>query len=213
MTTRAEFLERLAKRLEAGLPESPIRPIRQIPNDPIGYSVDLGDPPARFVESAAAVGVEVVSATETTLADVAWGVVEELGVGSTVAVTGEQVLAPIADRLAEIVVADHEPASLSDVSLGVTGAAAGVALTGSIVLDSSIDGARVVSLLPEVHLAVLRRSDIVATPGSIFRRLGTPGHTLPSNLVFITGPSRSADIELQLTIGVHGPRRVIVVLI
>jgi L-lactate dehydrogenase complex protein LldG len=94
----------------------------------------------------------------------------------------------------------------AEADLGVTGAAFGVALTGSLLVDTRRAGGRTASLLPPLHIALVRAERIVATPGALLRALPKQPGGLPSNLVFITGPSRSADIELQLTLGVHGPR-------
>ena len=96
-----------------------------------------------------------------------------------------------------------DAATVATADLGITGARSGVALTGSIVVDADRAGGRTVSLLPPVHLALLHADAIVATPGEHWRELAGP---MPSNLVQITGPSRSADIELIITLGVHGPR-------
>jgi L-lactate dehydrogenase complex protein LldG len=69
--------------------------------------------------------------------------------------------------------------------------------------------------MPSTHVAVVRRSDIVLGMGEFFRRYRASadrdGALLPY-LVFITGPSRTADIELSLTLGVHGPGRLIAVI-
>jgi L-lactate dehydrogenase complex protein LldG len=91
--------------------------------------------------------------------------------------------------------------------LGVTGAAFGIAATGSVIVDAGRAGGRCVSLLPTVHLCLLPVSRLLPTMADLLRHLGDrmPGG-LPSNLVSITGPSRSADIELHMTLGVHGPR-------
>jgi L-lactate dehydrogenase complex protein LldG len=106
------------------------------------------------------------------------------------------------------------PSDVAGVDLGVTGAAYGIALTGSVVVAADRAGCRTASLLPPVHVAIVRVAKLLATPGELFRHLPQrfPGG-LPSNLVVITGPSRSADIELQLTLGVHGPRSLWVVLV
>ncbi len=96
-----------------------------------------------------------------------------------------------------------DAARAATADLGVTGARCGVALTGSIVVDARQAGGRTVSLLPPVHLALVHAETLVATPGEHWRTLEDP---MPSNLVQITGPSRSADIELIITLGVHGPR-------
>lgn len=99
------------------------------------------------------------------------------------------------------------PHTVASADLGITGARAGVALTGSLVVDSARAGGRTASLLPPVHLALVPRDAIVATPGDSWREFTAP---MPSNVVQITGPSRSADIELIITLGVHGPRSLIV---
>jgi L-lactate utilization protein LutC len=216
MTTRELFLARVTRRLEDGIPDNPLRPLLDVPSDPIDYTMDLTNLPGVFRTAAEAAGAEVIDTDEAALGAVLLGIIERIGSGATVALSDEMVCNSLAERLEDEGVRPApvlEPAPLSGVSLGVTGATAGVALTGSIIIDSSVPGARVVSLLPETHLVVLRRSDIVPTPGSFLRRLGSWQDALPSNLVLITGPSRSADIELQLTIGVHGPGRLVVALI
>lgn len=128
-----------------------------------------------------------------------------------VVLTDEPECAGIATFLAhrddiDVVPYDSAP-TVATADLGITGARAGVALTGSIVVDAGRAGGRTVSLLPPVHLALVRSDAIVTTPGESWRALGSP---MPSNLVQITGPSRSADIELVITLGVHGPRALLV---
>lgn len=86
-------------------------------------------------------------------------------------------------------------------------AAYGLADTGSVVLLG--DEARSASLLPEVHVTRLAVDDILPGLAELFAELGG---ALPSALAIVTGPSRSADIEQTLTIGVHGPGEVHVVL-
>jgi L-lactate dehydrogenase complex protein LldG len=102
------------------------------------------------------------------------------------------------------------PAEVAGADLGVTSAVAAVAVTGSLVVDCAVAGGRTVSLLPRVHLCVVAAEALVATPGAVLRPLRAG--RLPSNLVLISGPSRTGDIEQLLTIGVHGPVAVHVVL-
>lgn len=87
--------------------------------------------------------------------------------------------------------------------LGITGAVHGLATTGTVVVDSTVSGGRSASLLPPTHLCVLAASRIVASTAEVLR--GMRCDQLPANLVFITGPSRSGDIEQIITLGVHGP--------
>ncbi|MFC7550016.1 lactate utilization protein C [Plantactinospora sp. GCM10030261] len=90
----------------------------------------------------------------------------------------------------------------------VTGAAVGVAETGTIVLDGSPDqGRRIVTLLPDTHVCVLRPDQVVATvPDAV--ALLDPDRPL----TWISGPSATSDIELDRVEGVHGPRNLHVVL-
>lgn len=89
-------------------------------------------------------------------------------------------------------------------------AAYGIAETGSVVLISSPEEPRARSLLPDVHVTLLREDRIVPGLDELFDAVGS---ALPSALAIVTGPSRSADIEQRLTVGVHGPGEVHVVLV
>jgi L-lactate dehydrogenase complex protein LldG len=86
----------------------------------------------------------------------------------------------------------------------------GLADTGSVVLAAAPDEPRARHLLPEVHVSVLSEQRILAGLAELFAAVEGD---LPSALAIITGPSRSADIEQRLIVGVHGPREVHVVLL
>jgi L-lactate dehydrogenase complex protein LldG len=93
---------------------------------------------------------------------------------------------------------------------GVSTALYGLADTGSVVLAASAEEPRARSLLPDVHVTLLREDRILPGLDELFAVLGDD---LPSALAIVTGPSRSADIEQKLAVGVHGPREVHVVLL
>ena len=86
----------------------------------------------------------------------------------------------------------------------------GLADTGSVVLAASPDEPRARSLLPEVHVSLLREDRILAGLDELFAAVGDD---LPSALAIVTGPSLSGDIEQKLAVGVHGPGEVHVVLL
>lgn len=87
--------------------------------------------------------------------------------------------------------------------VGVTNAVCGLADTGSVlILDGEGDPLKA-SLLPEVHIAILKSSDIFPSLPDAMNLVRNSGAA-----VFITGPSRTADIEMTLTIGVHGPKEI-----
>jgi L-lactate dehydrogenase complex protein LldG len=89
--------------------------------------------------------------------------------------------------------------------VGITMAQAAIAETGTLVLDSAHERHRLVSLVPPVHIAIIDASQIYLTLGEVFSLL-RHGKEISPAVTFITGPSRTADIELTLAIGVHGPQ-------
>ena len=106
----------------------------------------------------------------------------------------------------------HELEELAAVGLGLTGAHAGIAENGALVLVSGPGRGRLVSLLPPVHVAILREDRVRPSLAAVIRE--EPGLLgAGSNVVMIAGPSRTADIEMTLTHGVHGPKAVHVILV
>jgi L-lactate dehydrogenase complex protein LldF len=91
------------------------------------------------------------------------------------------------------------------VKVGISGALAAIAETGTLVLPSGVGRAQFVSLTPEIHLVVLKASAIYQNLTQI---LNLREVREASAIALISGPSRTADIEMTLTIGVHGPRQV-----
>ena len=92
----------------------------------------------------------------------------------------------------------------------LTAAAAAIADSGTIVLHHGpTEGRRVLSLLPDFHLCVLRASQIVETMPEYFARTPVP----PTLATFISGPSATADIEMTRIKGVHGPRFLSVIMV
>jgi L-lactate dehydrogenase complex protein LldG len=99
---------------------------------------------------------------------------------------------------------------LFDCDLGITSAQWAIAETGTLVLESEAESHRLTSLVPPIHLCILRADIIRQTLGEI---LELTNKNLSKTITFITGASRTSDIELTLAIGVHGPRELHVVVI
>jgi L-lactate dehydrogenase complex protein LldG len=101
--------------------------------------------------------------------------------------------------------------------IGVSGVDYALADTGTLVLLACQGQARSISLLPPVHIAVVKPEQILSGLADLFPLLRgaaeAEGRDLSSAITFITGPSRTADIELTLVVGVHGPQELHVVLL
>ena len=101
----------------------------------------------------------------------------------------------------EIIPHDADKHTMAHADLGITQADFILPETGTVGLLSSEDKPRSVSLLPRVHLAIAHKNALRADLHQVFAQA-----KLHNYLVFATGPSRTADIEMVLTIGVHGPK-------
>jgi L-lactate dehydrogenase complex protein LldG len=119
---------------------------------------------------------------------------KQLGVTEILNSLGVDIVSPNASK--------HEMA-LCD--LGITEADFLLPETGTLVLRSSAEKPRAVSLLPRIHLAIVRPDMLRADMHQVFAEAKDHHY-----LVFITGPSRTADIELTVTLGVHGPKNLYV---
>jgi L-lactate dehydrogenase complex protein LldG len=121
-----------------------------------------------------------------------------------ISVVQQQLPAAPAERKAQL-------NEIEDVVIGLTGAQAGLAETGTIAIVSGPERGRLASLLPPVHIAILARNKIYpALPAFLTAQPDIIAEG--SNLVFITGPSRSGDIEMTLSMGVHGPGEIHVII-
>ncbi|KAB2834361.1 MAG: lactate utilization protein [Candidatus Dadabacteria bacterium] len=112
-------------------------------------------------------------------------------------------------------ITSHDKNDIAGAGMGITGADYAIADTGTLVLLTDGSKPRGVSLLPPVHLAIVRESDIVCNIDELFvilKQKLDAGEPVPSCMTFITGPSRTADIELNLTLGVHGPKELHVII-
>ena len=97
-------------------------------------------------------------------------------------------------------------------AVGITGAFAGIAETGTLMLLSGPMQPATLHLLPETHIVILPTVSIVATLEDAWGRLRAAG-SVPRAVTCVTGPSRTADIEQRIELGAHGPRRLHIVLV
>ena len=96
--------------------------------------------------------------------------------------------------------------------VGLTGALAAVAETGTLMLVSGAELPTTLNFLPDTHIVVLYRNQIVGPYEAAWDRLRAEG-AMPRTVNFISGPSRTADIEQTILLGAHGPRRLHIVLV
>ena len=101
-------------------------------------------------------------------------------------------------------------AGLDQAPVGLTTCLAGLADTGTVILPSGAGLSSLTSLLPRTHMVLLRAKDIYPSFDHWIRAGGREAIVSSSQLTLITGPSRTADVEMILTIGVHGPERLVV---
>jgi len=128
---------------------------------------------------------------------------------------------PLTDRLfAEIglplfqVTSGYDKQDLEKCPVGLTACEALVAQTGSVLVSAASSGGRALSVLPPHHIVIATRDQLVPDLTAAFARLRSAyGANLPGFLSFITGPSRTGDIERILVLGAHGPKRLSIFLV
>jgi L-lactate dehydrogenase complex protein LldG len=166
--------------------------------------VDLA---GRFAEELLALGGHVVGCGEAELTGKIIALLRERNIDRVQ--TWDQIPGLDEDRLTEAGISVQHEAD-KNIKAGITGVLAGIAETGTLVIPGGPGLPLPASLLPEIHLAVLRASDIEETLAKV---LGLHKVEAYPAVVLVSGPSRTADIEMTLTIGVHGPGEVHVFLL
>ena len=178
---------------------------------------DFADLAARFTESLTAVGGEVI---RTPNLDEAWTRLEDLLhqiEADNIVANAEPPVSNLQSLISQSPMTWHivgqTPGDLKTfcetADVGLTSADAALAETGSLVISSGANKSRMVSLLPPVHIALVAESKLTA---DIFTWTAARKGHLRSNIVLVSGPSKTADIEMTLVKGVHGPKRFIVIL-
>jgi len=99
-----------------------------------------------------------------------------------------------------------------NVEAGITSTRGGIAETGALILWSSKEEPRLMSLVPPIHIAILQADKIYNSLAEVMQKENWSAN-MPTNAFLISGPSKTADIELVLAFGVHGPKELIVLVI
>ena len=214
--SRQDFLGKCRDGIAGKVPEYSLSLVSKIKDEPlpVDYSVPITDAVVAFTEAATAVGALVYPCSRSGISKVIDDALDTAGPGP-VAITDEPQTRGIVDitrdRGREVILPESGTSTLAQACLGITGTVAGIARSGTIAVDSAQSRTRLVSALPRVHLAILEASSIVHSQREFLQVLEQ--NSPSSNVVLITGPSRSADIELILTVGVHGPGKLMIALL
>jgi L-lactate dehydrogenase complex protein LldG len=124
--------------------------------------------------------------------------------------TGIRILEPEIPRSEDGNTRYETLAGLDQAPAGLTTCLAGLADTGTVILPSGMGQSNLTSLLPRIHLVFLRAKDIYPTFDHWLRAGGREAIASSPQLTLITGPSRTADVEMILTLSVHGPGRLVI---
>ncbi len=208
MSARDDILAALrvgaANRRASASASDPVLPARAT-----GDAIALRD---RFVEMARFAGASVGSAVAAGIPAAISAYLSKERLGDRVVLAPEPALISLPWRSApRLEVRTGVPGPEDRVS--VTAAIAGAAETGSLLVSSGSRTANAAHVLCETHIAVLPAGDIVGGYEAALSRLRGDGGAMPRAATFITGPSRTADIEKTPQIGVHGPKRLHILLV
>ena len=227
---RERFLDNIAARLgRARLTSAPPRSVEGPPaeycKNPLGTSAGAVDRAARFKQELEAVGGKVQMASSLTevhaalRAELAFWKATRLVSWAASEFSGFAIEGFLRESRcvcwrpsADVDEQEHFRQVALSAELGITAVDFAIANTGTLAVSAGPGRPRSVSLLPAVHLALVRESQLVDRLGLAFQGLRRSGAALASGLHFITGPSRTSDIENDLSIGVHGPAAVSVLL-
>ncbi len=210
MTTKQDMLNQIRHALgrsgaRTGAPTPPA-----VPDDLVRLCHASDDLPGVFTEHAVAVGMEVERCAARDVPSIVLRILSDVN-AVNVACSVDQLVQPLTHAGITLVNWHHDPSlsGLFDADASVTRVHAALAETGTLVCDGDAQHARGLSLVPPLHIAIVYHRDILPDMLDMMRCDTSP----PSGEALITGPSKTADIEGVLVRGVHGPGRVVVVLV
>jgi L-lactate dehydrogenase complex protein LldG len=216
----AEIRRQLAASAPFDAAQSERRAAREIITQTRQPSVDFEKPTGslseRFLKSLEAVsGHCEIARDENEAAEFARRIIESRQARS-IAISDSPLVQRVMARVKTDATTLRNPSKrdLFDCDIGITGAEWGVAETGTLTLGSDRENNRLASLVPPAHIAIIEARCIRQTLAEALEEINKEGRDGLSRVVtFITGPSRTSDIELTLAIGVHGPAEVYVIII
>ncbi|MEX0884910.1 MAG: LUD domain-containing protein [Phycisphaeraceae bacterium] len=227
---RATFMQRIRTALgrdDTRSTAAPAEPPPDVDEALIRLAAASDDLPVLFTRGAEAVGMTVhrssaEGAAQTVVARLREHNVRRVGLGAPAVEPALNLRAQLTDAGFELVdwrtpatpAASRPLDAQYDLDAGVTDVHAALAETGTLVCCADADHSRGLSLVPLHHVAIVRRSDILPDMLDYWQRYaGLAPHDRPASTVFITGPSKTADIEGELITGVHGPGSVDIILV
>jgi L-lactate dehydrogenase complex protein LldG len=192
----------------------------------VGDTSPLEDVVVRFGKELESLGGAFIQCEERRVSDVVAAQLRKLGVHTVMTWCDDELVSPaILQRLRDEGFLLKHPefphgigsfrqsylTEIETVDAGLTGSVAGIAETGTLVLPSGPNRSQVASLLPAIHIALLPVEALYFSVGDWLSAEGRQWIDHSSCVTLISGPSRTADIEMTMTIGVHGPGTLIVV--
>ncbi len=127
-----------------------------------------------------------------------------------IAISDAKIVVQIAERINADFIQNASAEELFECDIGITSAQFGIAETGTLVIESDKEFNRLTSLIPPVHICILEASKLRNNLGEVLAELE---RNLSKSVTFITGQSRTSDIELTLALGVHGPKELFVIIV
>jgi L-lactate dehydrogenase complex protein LldG len=173
----------------------------------------------RFVEQARAWRAEIIACSPDDWPAAARAALDQRGARKIAFGTDTWIAGPL-----EAVLADKQRLDLrrpietwkaelfDEIDAAITTTVGGIAETGTLIVVPDAREPRTLSLVPPVHVAVLRASQLHDTLAGALAALA-PQRDMPTNFLLISGPSKTADIQMTLAYGAHGPKELIVLLI
>ncbi|MFT5675778.1 MAG: L-lactate dehydrogenase complex protein LldG [Paraglaciecola sp.] len=173
----------------------------------------------RFIAGLSASHAEVISTKQDTLNEVLEKILLSkkfkriaLGTAGDFHKNLVQVTGPFETQIFDRDIKEWQSILFNDIDVGITHCSAGIADTGTLVLWPDVFEPRSLSLVPPSHIALIKRSTIVSNFSELMIVKAWQDN-MPTNVVLVSGPSKTADIQQTLAYGAHGPSQLLVVLI